>query len=449
MEYSYKHPSLVTVIVTSNQSTNRNSPAPNDTSQWHLPTFDPRNETKYMYRLHTIDIYFWTKEDALDFVNAARRVLPPQQTTIRDEPAPPPPHMDQTSAVVQKLEHMAVSDPSYGHGRDSRGSASRGNNVPTFAPPPTNATPQPAPQEPQQPAAFSPMAYNPAAPAAPETVRHREKTPPPEDDAPNPLMAAAMSDHGQSFNQSAYQPQIQSPGPHNSYFPSTAQQPPPTPSFQSPYAPSQQPTSPPPHPGIQHSHTFPASPPPPTNSAGNAYHQNIYAQTAPGQIASGGFAAPPPHPSAPTQYANYPASPGFAPSGALSPAFSPPPTGGHSATPPTYQQSISSPPPHTSSFPQSVHSPPPHGYSQFQYQPTSHTQANSNAAIMPVYSGGGTASSGAGMDYKIHQQAYRPTEGEHMGKVKDKEPRGKLEERAGRLEKGVTGFLKKIEKKYG
>jgi len=29
------------------------------------------------------------------------------------------------------------------------------------------------------------------------------------------------------------------------------------------------------------------------------------------------------------------------------------------------------------------------------------------------------------------------------------EPRGKMEERAGKLEKGVTGFLKRVEKKLG
>jgi hypothetical protein len=32
---------------------------------------------------------------------------------------------------------------------------------------------------------------------------------------------------------------------------------------------------------------------------------------------------------------------------------------------------------------------------------------------------------------------------------KTKEPRGKLEENAGRLERGVTGMLKKFEKKFG
>lgn len=67
-------------------------------------------------------------------------------------------------------------------------------------------------------------------------------------------------------------------------------------------------------------------------------------------------------------------------------------------------------------------------------------------------------------DYSIHQQVYRPTEveaklkrkGSGRGKKndekkdgKDKGPRGRLEDNAGRLEKSVTGILKKFEKKYG
>lgn len=73
-------------------------------------------------------------------------------------------------------------------------------------------------------------------------------------------------------------------------------------------------------------------------------------------------------------------------------------------------------------------------------------------------------------DYNIHQQVYRPTEVEtkmrdkekgrgafgSFGKKKEGEkegkekgPKGRLEDNAGRLEKGVTGILKKFEKKYG
>jgi hypothetical protein len=53
-------------------------------------------------------------------------------------------------------------------------------------------------------------------------------------------------------------------------------------------------------------------------------------------------------------------------------------------------------------------------------------------------------------DYSIHQQLYRPTEGESAIKNKPtKPPAGKLEAKAGQLEKGVSGFLKKLEKRIG
>jgi len=52
-------------------------------------------------------------------------------------------------------------------------------------------------------------------------------------------------------------------------------------------------------------------------------------------------------------------------------------------------------------------------------------------------------------EYNIHHQVWRPTDGEHAHKYQPKkEPKGKIEETAGKLERGVTGFLKKVEKKY-
>jgi hypothetical protein len=52
---------------------------------------------------------------------------------------------------------------------------------------------------------------------------------------------------------------------------------------------------------------------------------------------------------------------------------------------------------------------------------------------------------GASNEYAVHQQFYVP---ENQYKPKQ-EVRGKLEEGAGRLERGVTGMLKKFEKKFG
>jgi hypothetical protein len=44
---------------------------------------------------------------------------------------------------------------------------------------------------------------------------------------------------------------------------------------------------------------------------------------------------------------------------------------------------------------------------------------------------------------------YRPTEGETAARYQPKqEQRGKLEENAARLERGMTGMFKKFEKKF-
>jgi hypothetical protein len=357
MEYSYKHPTLLTLTV--------DAAGASGDHEWRLPTFDPRNEKKYLYKLHTLDIYFWEKEDAQLFLNAARQMMPEKQMAILDEPAPPPAHHGEMSPVVQQLENIAISDPSYqkGQTRDSRPSAS-------FAGPPLSAVPQPE-KVPEN--TFSPMAYNPAAPAAPEAIRHREKTPPPEDGAANPLAAAAAADQAQipRYNQFA-PPPVSAFGPPAQplYFAG----PPQAGNSNSPYA------APPPS-ALNRTQSYPQSVP--QQVAYNAQTQQ-YAQHAvyPGQ-------------QAPLQ------SPGF-------------------AAPPQYSQAA----------PQPATAPPPAGYSNYQY---------SQAPAAPVSD-----------EYSIHQQLYRPTEGEHAIKNKPlKAPRGQLEESAQKIEKGVTSFLKKIEKKYG
>jgi hypothetical protein len=119
------------------------------------------------------------------------------------------------------------------------------------------------------------------------------------------------------------------------------------------------------------------------------------------------------------QFANYPGSPGISsgmntPS-VYSPAFSP-------AAP----------------------TPPPGGFAHYQYEKLSNTQ--------PLMT-----------DYSVHQQVYRPTEDETISRgykqrkkeaaaaaaVAAKGPRGKLEDRADKLERGVGSLFKKLEKKIG
>lgn len=358
-----------------------------DQNEWHLPTYDPGNGAKYHYKLHSLDIYFWTQQDALQFVNGVRRVLPPSQVEVIDEPTPPTAQQPGMSAVVQKLENAAITDPQYLHRNDSVTSATQngtsassagGLSMDSLPPPP------PLPQQQQQQsrnANFAPMAYNPAAPSAPEAIVHREKTPPPDEDPLNPLAVAVAYDYQKQPFTPAYPPQSQfplgvsSPGlpPNNLASPPMS-----PPQFAGPPQPA------PPQPGIQRSQTMPvqsglASPGLPNTHGSNS-----------AVPAAAAFAAPPTAP-APVE-----------PSPPLSsPGLPPPPVG---------------------------------GYSNYTY-------------------GSPPAASHGGMDYAIHQQVYRPTEGEVMGsnykQMNKKEPRGKLEENAARLERGMTGMFKKFEKKFG
>lgn len=413
IEYSYKHDSLVSLTIDSVGSGNQDSPG---SQEWRLPTYDPHNEKKYLYKLHTIDMYFWTKEDALLFVNAARRVLPEHQLSIRDEPVAPPSHTGDMSPVVQQLENIAISDPSYQNGRTKNSQSST-----AFPGPPMSAVPKP---EEKPAAAFAPMAYNPAAPAAPEQIRHREKTPPPEDGAANPLMAAAASDQGQPFSPPAHQQSF--PGPPSALGP--------TPSSQGGYFPGPPQQSPYTHPGS-------VPPPPPVGRTSSMHHTQQtgftpqYAQqhgsygAQPGTpgfqqpLQSPGFQQPLKSPGfqQPLQSPGFQQplqSPGFQPQG-----FSGPP---HSSPPPQQgtPQSFGLPGP-----PPGGPTPPPGGFSQYQY---------SQGPGKPLAN-----------DYSVHQQVYRPTEAEGQHKYKpQKEPRGKLEDNAMKLEKGVTSIFKKIEKKY-
>lgn len=360
--------------------------------EWHLPTFDPRNENKYHYKLHSLDIYFWTDKDALQFINGVQRVLPPAQVQVLDEPAVLQPGA--VSAVVQNLENVAISDPQYADRRTSATSIQQGgaalpssagtglsmDNLPP--PPPMPQHMQAQQQQAKAPAAFVPMAYNPAAPVAPETITHREKTPPPDEDPLNPLAVAVAYD---------YQGQPFTPAYHHSQFP---------PGIASPgFAPGGM-TSPrmmppsfgghPQQPGIQRAQTMPA--------AGLA-----------SPSLDGTFGTNIPGP----------------------PSFAPPPTASHAQAQAQAQPQTHSTPPAANA----TASPPPlGGYSNYSYNNP-------------------TAAQNGGLDYSIHQQVYRPTEVEMSAKLQPyqpkKEVKGRLEENAGKLERGVSGMLKKFEKKFG
>lgn len=362
--------------------------------QWHLPTYDPQNQNKYHYKLHSLDIYFWTQQDALSFVNGIRRVVAPSQCEILDEPGPPPRqhHSQDVSPVVQQLEKVAIADSS---------PSTQPGTAPSAAPP-VSAVSGPGNEAAPAPAAFIPIPYNPAAPPAPEQVRHREKTPPPEDGSPNPLHATLAHDATTPFSPGLVPPvgygSPVGPGPLSPAMvpPQHFLPPPSAPQFPGPPVPAPapvphqypnfgslgaaaaaaSPTPPPVHPGLPRATTMPVVSAHP--------HMTVGA---------------------------YPQSPGFAPPGTpglASPGLPPPPA---PTAPPA----------------------PVGGYSGYNY----------GAAAPP-------APGTSGQEYAVHQQLYRPTPGETAAHhAPKKEPRGKLEENAGRLERGVQGMLKKFEKKFG
>jgi hypothetical protein len=87
---------------------------------------------------------------------------------------------------------------------------------------------------------------------------------------------------------------------------------------------------------------------------------------------------------------------------------------------------------------------PPHVQQQYTPGVVTHTPTPPAAgvgAVPPQAAGQGQVPH----DYSVHQQFYAPQD---QYKPKQ-EGKGRFEENAGRLERGVTGMFKKIEKKFG
>lgn len=379
-----------------------NSPPP-DVSQWHLPAPDPQNQGKYMYKLHTVDVYLWTAEDGSLFLDSLKRVAGEGQIRVSD--APPAEHRDSMSPIVQQLERVAVSTPS---------GPVRTDSISTTQSQPTRATPVSPPASVSHESTFQYVpiaAYNPAAPTAPEPIAHREKTPPPVDASSGTgLKAASQYDAGAA----------QFAGPPQQAY---GQQP----FFSGPPGQPQQ--------AIQHTNTGPytASPPQP--------QQSPYAPT---------FAAPPTQaqdpnaqfiPQQPQQIQRQSTMPtSFGPYAAstISSAVpgqqsSPVPSG----APPAYQASPAYPPQ------------PSPGYPPQQMQDPN-TQFMPQQPQQPNYVYGDHATSN--ISHSIHNQLYIPEVGSHghghgaaqagpgqAGAV------GKLEQKASKYEKKLNKFFKRLD----
>ena len=217
IRHSHKHPTLCTIIVDALQK--HSSTAPHEDHQWRLPGGDPRHEWRHASRLHTVDLYFWTVDDAKSFLKCIERTLSSQQLQVLD--VPPPTTIQENisgqgmSHVVQRLENAAIHDG--GQHRAST-AASVSPVTPASGPALTDRGQTMSAQA--DTSDFQPLAYNPAAPAAPEPIKHREKTPPPVDaEGGTGLSAAAQRDHAQGMSPTPMQsqgPLSQTPYPSSS-----------------------------------------------------------------------------------------------------------------------------------------------------------------------------------------------------------------------------------------
>jgi hypothetical protein len=399
VEHTYKHPCLFTLTVDGFRNPNDSrAPSPHQVaSQWHLPTPDPMNQGKYMYRLHTVDVYLWTPEDAGLFLDSLQRVLQPHQLHVLRNPQAAPTHAehknDALSPVIARLENAAISHSS----RSPSISTTQSYPGPPTAPAPTASPPA-------ERHTYAPMAYNPAAPAAPEPIAHREKTPPPPDATDGTgLGTAAAQDH--------HTPQYGNP-----FQTSFAPQPTSGPYKPGPLAPGHSFSGPPP--GVQRTNTAGSYPGPPQSPPSFAPPPSAPPLGQPdGQTPPPGIQRTSIMPT--QQYANYPGSPGFPPAPQSPPAHS----------------SMSSP-----GFPPQylpMASPPPGEYSQFQYGST-------NGQVLPT--------NPHSVSHDLHQNLYRPSEHE-TSVVGNSDPNpvqrnSNIGKRVDKVEKGVGKFLKKLDKKF-
>ncbi|CAK4031674.1 Hypothetical predicted protein [Lecanosticta acicola] len=424
VQYSHLQPTLFTIVV--------HPAAVQDQSMWHLPGFDERNQQKYMYKLHTIDLYLWTERDANSFLGHLKTILSREQLDIKNAPASSTPHAehrDSMSPVVQQLEKTAI------------GSAFPPRAISAVSAHSLPGPPTPASAESLKP--VTPLAYNPAAPAAPEPVQYREKTPPPPDDGTGTgLNNAAKYDTvpQQPYAPGSYQNSAQTT-PHNAYFSGppqhrsiSSQSSFPGPPGGVPPPPQQQRT---PSFGPMAQSTVPQ--PPPSNQTPFSRESSYGAAQAQTQYANY-------NPQQQTQYANYPGSPGF--NSQLPPTPSAPPA--YSAGP---LQSPGLPPPPPQQHQhlqqqqqqqQGQQQTPGGGYSNYSYSAAQNAQAG-DVNTHGAYTG------------DMHSQVYRPTEAEatshhpkprrtQTGSASTEGKNPKISESFGNLEGKVGKYLTKLDK---
>lgn len=437
---SHKHPNLCTLIVDGYDSHDGGKVSAHQPEHyWRLPNTDPRNEGKYLFRLHTLDIYFWKPEDAHTFMAAAKNILQAGQLEVLDAPSNPAPHEQVMSPVVRQLENVAIQDPAYRNGqtRNSRTTSFAGASSPNDRVPQTTAE-QGTPKA-QEPSNFQPLAYNPAAPAAPEPIKHREKTPPPIDaEEGTGLAGAAYRDHSASMSpQSSLSRPPYGQAPHSQVSSVVSLAPTAGYSNSMPSVPGQRASSvssfppPPPHSGRGSVSPYTPTPsfaPPPQNSPHIVTEQS--------QQIVPSFSAPP------QDHAPF-----------YSTDTNPPESPATEILGDSYVSGVRQPlqhlhPQYANYNPSATAEEKPApigGYSDYQYtqqQPHHHHHHHHHQS--------------PSKEYDVHNQVYRPTLEEASKKKSSKtfsaapsEPAGRLEQNTGKVDKKVNSFFKKLEKKIG
>ena len=139
-----------------------------------------------MFRIRSVDLYFWVKEDAIRVVELVKTIPSSQVKDPEEQRTPISAHegvsrTSHTSPVVQQLEQMAITGPESKQGVPGHESAPSANSPRHSDVQAPAGIVQSRTQSPQQSVNYALEPYNPAAPAAPEPIRPREKTPPPPD----------------------------------------------------------------------------------------------------------------------------------------------------------------------------------------------------------------------------------------------------------------------------
>ncbi|EGD89574.1 hypothetical protein H112_03200 [Trichophyton rubrum D6] len=432
-------PTLFTLTVDGCRNSMGVSPTTHGSTEheWRLGWMNPADRSISYFRLHTLDLYFWTLDDAKQFLATVKRLLAPNQLENIQQ-IQPSSQQAPMSAVVQNLEKVAISDPGYQQQQQHiRPDVHSIKNIPPPPPPPPHPTMQPTPpvipasvqvvtqpvspiddaashasttqEKKEAPASYAPLAYNPAAPPAPEPIKPREVTPPP----PDAAVGTGLSTPGMGMT---FAPpptgEIESPQPVQPHgvgnVSGSNPQPYTVPGVQGPYSP-----------------------------ASSSINQQSYT---PGHPPPGGMSFGPP-PTTATIPPTAPPTTAASHRGSYGSTFAPPPQDPNAHL--YGQQSFGPPPVNQYTQPLAQN----HGHLTRRESQASQHSAGGYSYNYPQQQQQPQQQQPRPKDYFIHQQVYNPSGSDQTPTTNTNEPAkySKLGNGAIRMEKGVNKLFKKLE----